>query len=112
MITDRLISQSLMDTILDITEETSQTSLNKRQLSHIAKLTDENFHTRAIGHAAKYLGRDDIHKNCQQIEKEHIKAGGLTQELSDRRESEWKKLKSHAQQNLSPEDYDKLHGCF
>ena len=112
MFSKQLISDDLLDTILNITEESTPNTLTKRQLNQIAKHTDTNFHTRAIGYAAKCLGRDDIHKACNQIEKEHIKAGGLTQDLSDRREAEWKKLNAHAKQHLSPEDYTKLHQSF
>jgi hypothetical protein len=86
--------------------------LKKKDLNKIAKYTDENFHGKAIQHGAKIIGRDDLEDKMKQINKEHIKAGGLSHDILRKRNDVSEEMFKHAKSKLHPSDYEKFHNSF
>lgn len=84
----------------------------KRGIKQIEKYTDNNYHTKAVGHGAKMFGLDDKVKEAEEIEKQHIKVGHLTDDLHKRRLDLSSFIRTHAKKVLSPAHYEKFHGAF
>jgi hypothetical protein len=84
----------------------------KRGLTKIASLTDNNFHAKSIAHGARLLGRNDLAKKADDIEKEHIRVGYLSPELGYKRQDVYKELHDHAKKVLSPENAKKLYMSY
>jgi hypothetical protein len=83
-----------------------------RGLNKIAQLTDVNDHGGAIMAGAKMLGRQDIHDTVKKIRDEHMKLGGLNEDLMNRRNAAYKELMAHSKATLSPEDHQKFYNSF
>lgn len=78
----------------------------------IAQLTDNNFHTRAVMHGARMFGLMDKAKEADDIEKQHIKTGHITDELGARRRALSAHVTAHAKNVLSPEHFEKFNSAF
>jgi len=84
----------------------------KSGVTRIEKLTDRNFHAKAISHGAKLLGRNDLSKQADDIDKQHVKLGYLSDELSTKRRKVYDDLHAHAKEVLSPENAKKLYMAY
>ena len=84
----------------------------KKETNKIAKLTDENWHGKAIEHGAKILNRPDLEDAAKQVNKEHMKAGHISGELYKRRNDIGDELHDHATKSLSPPHLKMFHAAF
>ena len=57
----------------------------KSAVTRAARYTDDNYHSLAGATMAKAFGYNDMEKEYSDIEKRHVRAGSLTQELYERR---------------------------
>ena len=103
--------KELVEAVIDQNGVVNQSAFN-RGCGAVAKHTHWNMHANAISHAAKMLGRDDIKKRADDIEKQHIKDGHLTDENRKVRQSAFDDLMAHAKKVLSPENHKKLYKSF
>jgi hypothetical protein len=102
-------AKSVSESVIDYVPEGF---LKKKDLNKIAKYTDENWHGKAIQHGSKIIGRDDLEDKMKQINKEHLKAGGLSHDIMNRRNAVSKEMFDHAKAKLHPNDYEKFHNSF
>ena len=91
-------------------------SFNERRFStgikRIERLTDTNFHTKAIAHGARLLGLNDVAKKADDIEKTHMKIGYLSDELATKRGKAYDEVYAHAKKVLSPTNVIRLHKSY
>lgn len=64
----------------------------KSAVTRAARYTDENDHTLASATMARAFGYKDLEKEYRGIEKQHLREGYLTQELSERRNAANKEI--------------------
>jgi hypothetical protein len=80
--------------------------------SKIAKLTDNNEHTKSLMAGAKALGRMDIHDKLKAVLAQHNKDGHMTQENMADRKTQADRLDAHAKANLTPSEYGKFNSAY
>lgn len=85
-----------------------------KTVQKIAKMTDQNDHTNALAMGLELMGLDPEAMRAQKLARKIEKAGGYSP--GDAMAKEYKKLYDtlmyFAKDELSPEDYKKLHGAF
>jgi uncharacterized protein HemY len=80
--------------------------------SEIEKLVDLNNHTEARLIGAEALKNKNLIKMIKTIQKDHIKAGNLTDALKSARDTFDKEMFSYAKKVLNKKDYKRFYNSF
>jgi hypothetical protein len=78
----------------------------------IANYTDKNYRTLSIKELARFLGDTDSVKALDHVAAQHEIIGHMPQDLSSVRHSIYEKVIALAKTQLTPSQYNLVHGSF